>query len=73
MRLRARRDRRPVLHLGSPEQHVERLRQLESLGVDQFAVYLQHDAKTATLDAYGESVLPAMMTTEVATESGIAR
>ncbi|WP_328812384.1 TIGR03842 family LLM class F420-dependent oxidoreductase [Rhodococcus sp. NBC_00297] len=59
--------------LGSPEQHVERLRQLESLGVDQFAVYLQHDAKTATLDAYGESVLPAMMTSEVATESGIAR
>ncbi|KIQ15089.1 TIGR03842 family LLM class F420-dependent oxidoreductase [Rhodococcus sp. MEB064] len=59
--------------LGSPEQHVERLRQLESLGVDQFAVYLQHDAKTATLDAYGESVLPAMMTSEVATESGVAR
>ncbi|KQU03757.1 LLM class F420-dependent oxidoreductase [Rhodococcus sp. Leaf7] len=59
--------------LGSPEQHVERLRQLESLGVDQFAVYLQHDAKTATLDAYGESVLPAMMTSVVATESGVAR
>ena len=31
--------------LGPPERHVERLQELASLGVDQFAVYLQHDAK----------------------------
>ena len=33
---------------------------LRALGVDQFAVYLQHDAKDATLQAYGEQVLPAL-------------
>ncbi len=30
------------------------------LGVDQFAIYLQHDAKEATLQAYGEHVIPAL-------------
>ncbi|MFE6860973.1 TIGR03842 family LLM class F420-dependent oxidoreductase [Nocardia sp. NPDC057668] len=46
--------------LGTPDDHLARLHELESLGVDQFAVYLQHDAKTSTLDAYGESVLPRL-------------
>ncbi|HUN34731.1 MAG TPA: TIGR03842 family LLM class F420-dependent oxidoreductase [Trebonia sp.] len=44
--------------IGPPEQHVARLSELRELGVDQFAVYLQHDAKDATLAAYGERVLP---------------
>jgi probable F420-dependent oxidoreductase len=44
--------------IGPVEAQVERLRELEGLGVDQFAVYLQHDAKDATLAAYGEKVLP---------------
>jgi probable F420-dependent oxidoreductase len=44
--------------LGPPREHLLRLRELRALGVDQFAVYLQHDAKAATLEAYGESVLP---------------
>ncbi|MGW4248473.1 TIGR03842 family LLM class F420-dependent oxidoreductase [Nocardia sp. NPDC004722] len=46
--------------LGSPDEHLTRLRELEAMGVDQFAVYLQHDAKTSTLEAYGESVLPRL-------------
>ncbi|WP_018502513.1 TIGR03842 family LLM class F420-dependent oxidoreductase [Parafrankia discariae] len=46
--------------LGPPEAHIERLRELAGLGVDQFAVYLQHDAKHATLEAYGETVIPAI-------------
>jgi probable F420-dependent oxidoreductase len=46
--------------LGSVDQHVARLRELEALGVDQFAVYLQHDAKDETLQAYGEKVIPAL-------------
>ncbi|MGB7362447.1 MAG: TIGR03842 family LLM class F420-dependent oxidoreductase [Rhodococcus sp. (in: high G+C Gram-positive bacteria)] len=54
--------------LGTPAEHVERLQHLESLGVDQFAVYLQHDAKTSTLDAYGESVVPHMTTRATALE-----
>ena len=46
--------------LGPPEQHVERLLELKALGVDQFAVYLQHDGKAQTLEAYGETVIPAI-------------
>ena len=41
-------------------QHIERLEELKSLGVDQFAVYLQHDGKAATLEAYGETIIPAI-------------
>jgi len=46
--------------LGPAERHVERLAELRDLGVDQFAVYLQHDGKSATLEAYGETVIPAV-------------
>ncbi|GAB2985929.1 TIGR03842 family LLM class F420-dependent oxidoreductase [Actinotalea caeni] len=46
--------------LGTPEQHVERLVELKELGVDQFAVYLQHDNKEETLRVYGESIMPAL-------------
>jgi alkanesulfonate monooxygenase SsuD/methylene tetrahydromethanopterin reductase-like flavin-dependent oxidoreductase (luciferase family) len=46
--------------LGPPEAHVARLQELAGLGVDQFAVYLQHDAKQQTLDAYGETIIPAL-------------
>jgi probable F420-dependent oxidoreductase len=46
--------------LGPVEEHVRRLQELQALGVDQFAVYLQHDAKDETLQAYGERVIPAI-------------
>jgi hypothetical protein len=46
--------------LGPWEEHVRRLEELHDLGVSQFAVYLQHDAKDETLQAYGERVLPAI-------------
>ena len=46
--------------IGPVEQQVARLQQLQELGVDQFALYLQHDAKDATLAAYGERVMPAV-------------
>jgi probable F420-dependent oxidoreductase len=46
--------------LGPPARHVERLEELRALGVDQFAVYLQHDGKAQTLEAYGETVIPAV-------------
>jgi probable F420-dependent oxidoreductase len=46
--------------LGPVEQHVARLSELAALGVDQFAVYLQHDGKDETLAAYGEHVIPAV-------------
>ena len=47
--------------LGPAPAHVERLQELKSLGVDQFAIYLQHDAKESTLQAYAEHVMPAVV------------
>jgi probable F420-dependent oxidoreductase len=46
--------------LGPVEEQVRRLEQLRELGVDQFAVYLQHDANDATLAAYGDDIIPAV-------------
>jgi probable F420-dependent oxidoreductase len=46
--------------LGPVEAHIARMEELRELGVDQFAVYLQHDDKEATLAAYGEHVIPAL-------------
>jgi probable F420-dependent oxidoreductase len=46
--------------LGAAQDHVEKLRELKALGVDQFAVYLQHDAKEETLRAYADVVIPAL-------------
>jgi hypothetical protein len=46
--------------LGPLSAQAERLEQLRDLGVDQFALYLQHDAKDATLRAYGDSVIPTV-------------
>ena len=40
-----------------------------ALGVDQFAVYLQHDDKEATLAAYGEQIIPALVVRRVARRS----
>jgi probable F420-dependent oxidoreductase len=44
--------------LGPVSEHLRRLAELRKLGVDQFAVYLQHDNKDATLLAYGEHIIP---------------
>ena len=46
--------------LGPIENHLKRLEELRALGVDQFAVYLQHDAKEETLSAYGSQIIPAI-------------
>jgi alkanesulfonate monooxygenase SsuD/methylene tetrahydromethanopterin reductase-like flavin-dependent oxidoreductase (luciferase family) len=46
--------------LGPPAAHIDKLIALKDLGVDQFAVYLQHDAQEATLAAYAEHVIPAL-------------
>jgi probable F420-dependent oxidoreductase len=47
--------------LGPVESHLAKLRALRDLGVDQFAVYLQHDDKEHTLAAYGEKIIPALV------------
>ena len=46
--------------IGPPEEHIRRLEELKSMGVDQFALYLQHDDKDHTLAAYGEKIIPAV-------------
>ncbi|HEX2576610.1 MAG TPA: TIGR03842 family LLM class F420-dependent oxidoreductase, partial [Aquihabitans sp.] len=46
--------------VGSVDHQLRRLRELEALGVDQFAVYLQHDDKDGTLRQYGERVIPTL-------------
>jgi probable F420-dependent oxidoreductase len=52
--------------LGNVDEHIDKLRALKALGVDQFAVYLQHDAKEATLLAYADKVIPALADTVAA-------
>jgi alkanesulfonate monooxygenase SsuD/methylene tetrahydromethanopterin reductase-like flavin-dependent oxidoreductase (luciferase family) len=52
--------------IGTPEDHVRRLEELKALGVDQFAVYLQHDDKDHTMAAYGEKIIPAVQDTVLA-------
>jgi probable F420-dependent oxidoreductase len=49
--------------IGPVDEQVRRLEELQQLGVDQFAIYLQHDAKDETLAAYGGAVMPAMKAT----------
>ncbi|MGI9658775.1 MAG: TIGR03842 family LLM class F420-dependent oxidoreductase [Gaiellaceae bacterium] len=45
--------------LGTPEQHIEKLKQLEAVGVDQWNIYLMTHGQERTLDIYGEQVIPA--------------
>jgi probable F420-dependent oxidoreductase len=44
--------------LGDVDAQVAKLEALRELGVDQFALYLQHDSKDETLAAYGDRVIP---------------
>ncbi len=46
--------------LGTPEDHIVKLEELKAIGVDQFAIYLQHDNKEETLRQYGETIIPAL-------------
>ncbi|GAA1743344.1 TIGR03842 family LLM class F420-dependent oxidoreductase [Microbacterium paludicola] len=52
--------------LGTASDHIAKLEELRSIGVDQFAGYLQHDSKEETLRVYGETVIPALRETVVA-------
>ena len=46
--------------LGTVEDHVAKLTHLKDLGVDQFNIYLMHDAMEETLEAYGEEIIPEL-------------
>lgn len=46
--------------LGTVDQHIEQMRELEQMGVDQFGIYLMHDSQDQTLEAYGGQIIPAI-------------
>jgi probable F420-dependent oxidoreductase len=46
--------------LGTPEQAVAKLTELEAIGVDHFNVYLMTEGQEAILETYGRDVIPAM-------------
>ena len=52
--------------LGTPEQATEKLKELESIGVDQFNIYLMTEGQEATLEAYGKDIVPAFAGTPTA-------
>ncbi len=46
--------------LGSVDDHVAKLRELEDAGVDQFNIYLMNGDEEKVLEAYGSDIIPAM-------------
>ena len=44
--------------LGTAEQATAKLKELESIGVDQFNIYLMTEGQEETLQAYGSEILP---------------
>jgi len=46
--------------LGTADDHIAKLTELREMGVDQFGIYLMHDDQEATLEAYGQTVIPAI-------------
>jgi probable F420-dependent oxidoreductase len=44
--------------LGTPDQATAKLRELESIGVDQFNVYLMTEGQEETLETYGREIIP---------------
>jgi probable F420-dependent oxidoreductase len=44
--------------LGTAEQATEKLKELESIGIDQFNIYLMTEGQDETLAAYGKEIIP---------------
>jgi hypothetical protein len=44
--------------LGTSEQATAKLKELESIGVDQFNIYLMTEGQDETLAAYGKEIIP---------------
>src|SRR4051795_3242640 len=44
--------------LGTPDQAISKLRELESIGVDQFNIYLMTEGQEHTLETYGREIIP---------------
>jgi alkanesulfonate monooxygenase SsuD/methylene tetrahydromethanopterin reductase-like flavin-dependent oxidoreductase (luciferase family) len=46
--------------VGSPDQHIARLRDLAGAGVDQFNLYLMNGNEEEQIEVYGREVIPAL-------------
>ena len=44
--------------LGTPDDAAKKLKELESIGVDQFDVYLMTEGQEQTLETYGKEIIP---------------
>jgi probable F420-dependent oxidoreductase len=44
--------------LGTPDEAAKKLKELESIGVDQFDVYLMTEGQEQTLETYGKEIIP---------------
>jgi alkanesulfonate monooxygenase SsuD/methylene tetrahydromethanopterin reductase-like flavin-dependent oxidoreductase (luciferase family) len=44
--------------LGTPDDAAKKLKELESIGVDQFDVYLMTEGQEQTLETYGGEIIP---------------
>jgi probable F420-dependent oxidoreductase len=44
--------------IGNVQQSIEKLKELESVGVDQFNIYLMTHSQEETLTAYGQQIIP---------------
>ena len=51
--------------LGTVEDHIAKLNTLKDLGVDQFNIYLMHDAMEETLEAYGKDIVGSELSSVV--------
>ena len=60
--------------LGTPEQHVEKLRRLEAAGVDEWNIYLMTSGQEETLEVYGSRDRPcAALARGCSTSAGKSR
>jgi hypothetical protein len=50
--------------VGTASEHVQKLRELESLGVTQFNIYLMCGDEEDTLGVYGKEIIPALSKTK---------
>ena len=50
--------------LGTADEHVEKLKQLEAAGVDQFAIYLMCGEEERNLKEYCDNILPHFVKNE---------
>ena len=46
--------------LGTPDDHVKKLRELEAIGVAHWNIYLMTEGQEQILETYGKEIMPAM-------------